>query len=145
MCERERGERGAERESEAEERERGEEEANAPNKVRFWRWIQRSWYMVEGLRKEPPGIRSSAISELFSSASDASFFDRAPNSPESSSAEEELVFVAVCIVPRPGVELGANLKSISHRCNPILVALFVRELTEKNIHLPPSCLQGGGR
>jgi len=35
----------------------------------------------------------------------------------------------------PGVELRANLKSISHRCHPIQVA-FVWELTKKNIHLP---------
>jgi len=36
----------------------------------------------------------------------------------------------------------ANLKSISHRCHPILVA-FVWELTEETIDLPLGCLQGG--
>jgi len=35
-----------------------------------------------------------------------------------------------------------NLKSISHRCYPILVA-FVWELTKETIHLPLGCLQGG--
>jgi len=43
----------------------------------------------------------------------------------------------------PGGNPGANLKSISHRCHPILVA-FVWELTEDTINLPLSCLQGGG-
>ena len=38
----------------------------------------------------------------------------------------------------------ANLKSISHRCHPILVA-FVWELTEETIDLPLGCLQGGRR
>ena len=38
---------------------------------------------------------------------------------------------------------GANLKSISHRCHPILVA-FVWELTKEIIDLPLGCLQGGG-
>jgi len=42
----------------------------------------------------------------------------------------------------PGGNLGANLKSISHRCHPILVA-FVWELTKETIHLPLGCLQGG--
>jgi len=37
----------------------------------------------------------------------------------------------------------ANLKSIPHRCHPILVA-FVWELTEETIDLPLGCLQGGG-
>ena len=37
---------------------------------------------------------------------------------------------------------GANLKSISHRCHPILVA-FVWELTKETIDLPRGCLQGG--
>ena len=34
---------------------------------------------------------------------------------------------------------GANLKSISHRCYPILVA-FVRELAKETIDLPLGCL-----
>ena len=42
----------------------------------------------------------------------------------------------------PGGSSGANLKSISHRCHPILVA-FVWELTIESIHLPLGCLQGG--
>ena len=42
----------------------------------------------------------------------------------------------------PGVELGANLKSISHRCHLFEVA-FVWELTKETIHLPLGCLQGG--
>ena len=42
----------------------------------------------------------------------------------------------------PGDNPGANLKSISHRCHPILVA-FVWELTEETIYLPLGCLQGG--
>ena len=37
---------------------------------------------------------------------------------------------------------GANLKSISHRCHPILVA-FVWELTQEIIDLHLGCLQGG--
>ena len=42
----------------------------------------------------------------------------------------------------PGGNPEANLKSISHRCHPILVA-FVWELTKETIHLPQGCLQGG--
>jgi len=42
----------------------------------------------------------------------------------------------------PGGNPGANLKSISHRCHPILGA-FVWELTKETIELPVSCLQGG--
>ena len=42
----------------------------------------------------------------------------------------------------PGVELRANLKSISHKCHLFEVA-FVSELTTVTIHLPLSCLQGG--
>ena len=41
----------------------------------------------------------------------------------------------------PGGNPGANLKSISRRCHPILVA-FVWELTEETIDLPLGCLQG---
>jgi len=33
---------------------------------------------------------------------------------------------------------GANLKSISHRCHPIMVE-FVKELTKETIHLPLGC------
>jgi len=44
----------------------------------------------------------------------------------------------------PGGNPGANLKSISHRCHPILVA-FVWGLTKETIHLPLGCLQGGSR
>ena len=42
----------------------------------------------------------------------------------------------------PGVELRANLKSISHRCYLFEVA-FVWELTKETIDLPLGCLQGG--
>ena len=42
----------------------------------------------------------------------------------------------------PGGNQGANLKSISHRYHPILVA-FVCELTEEPINFPLGCLQGG--
>jgi len=41
----------------------------------------------------------------------------------------------------PGGNPGANLKSISHRCHPILVA-FVWELTKETNDLPLGCLQG---
>ena len=44
--------------------------------------------------------------------------------------------------PHPGGNLGANLKSISHRCYLFEVA-FVWELTKETIHLPLGCLQGG--
>ena len=44
----------------------------------------------------------------------------------------------------PGGNPGANLKSISHRCHPILVA-FVRELTQETINLPLGCLEGGAQ
>ena len=37
---------------------------------------------------------------------------------------------------------GANLKSISHRCHPLLVA-FVWKLIKESILLPLGCLQGG--
>ena len=43
---------------------------------------------------------------------------------------------------RPGGNPGANHKSISHRCHPILVA-FVWVLTKETIHLSLGCLQGG--
>jgi len=42
----------------------------------------------------------------------------------------------------PGGNPGANLKSISHRCHPMMVAC-VWELTEETIDLPLGCLQGG--
>ena len=42
----------------------------------------------------------------------------------------------------PGGNPEANLKSVSHRCHPILVA-FVWELTKETIELPLGCLQGG--
>jgi len=42
----------------------------------------------------------------------------------------------------PGGNPEANLKSISHRCHPILVAC-VWELTRETIHLPLGCLLGG--
>ena len=42
----------------------------------------------------------------------------------------------------PGVELRANVKSISHRCHLFELA-FVWELTEETIKLPLGCLQGG--
>ena len=45
------------------------------------------------------------------------------------------------IVCHPGVELRANLKSISHRCQLFEVA-FVWGLTNETIHLPLGCLQG---
>ena len=44
----------------------------------------------------------------------------------------------------PGGNPGANLKSMSLRCHPILVA-FVWELTKETIHLPLGCPQGGSR
>ena len=50
--------------------------------------------------------------------------------------------VLLTIRSHPGVELRANLKSISHRCNLFEVA-FVWELTKETIHLPQGCLQGG--
>jgi len=42
-------------------------------------------------------------------------------------------------VVHPGDNPGANLKSISHICYPILVA-FVWELTKEAINLPLGCL-----
>ena len=42
----------------------------------------------------------------------------------------------------PGVELRANLESISRKCNLFEVA-FPWELTEETIHLSLGCLQGG--
>ena len=42
----------------------------------------------------------------------------------------------------PGVELRANLKSISRRCYPREEA-FEQELTQGTIYLPLGCLQGG--
>jgi len=44
----------------------------------------------------------------------------------------------------PGGETGANFKSVSHRCHPILVA-FVWNLTKEIVNLPQGCLQGGLR
>ena len=48
----------------------------------------------------------------------------------------------VCAESHPGVDLRANIKSISHRCHPILVA-FVWELAKETINFPLGCLQGG--
>ena len=42
----------------------------------------------------------------------------------------------------PGVDLRANLKSISYKYHLFEVA-FVWELTKESIHLPVGCLQGG--
>ena len=56
-----------------------------------------------------------------------------------------LSLAAICLPGKqhhPGGNPGANLKSISHRCHPILVA-FVWELTKETIYLPLGCLQGG--
>jgi len=44
----------------------------------------------------------------------------------------------------PGGNPGANLKSISHTCHPILVAC-VWELTQETIELPLGCLLGGSQ
>ena len=41
----------------------------------------------------------------------------------------------------PGGRPGANLKSISHKCDLREVA-FAWELTKETIHLPLGCLQG---
>ena len=46
------------------------------------------------------------------------------------------------VLHHPGGNPGANLKSISHRCRPIMVA-FVWELTKETIVVPLGCLQGG--
>ena len=53
----------------------------------------------------------------------------------------------------PGVELRANLKSMSHKCHLEVKSIshrcylfevaFVWELTKETIHLPLGCLQGG--
>jgi hypothetical protein len=42
----------------------------------------------------------------------------------------------------PGGNPGANLKSISHRCHPILV-VFVWKLIKETMDLPLGCLQAG--
>ena len=47
----------------------------------------------------------------------------------------------LALLLRPGVELRAKLKSISHRCHLFEVA-FVWELTKETIHLPLD-YQGG--
>ena len=46
------------------------------------------------------------------------------------------------LTPLPSGNPGANLKSISHICHPILVAV-VWELTKEAINFPLGCLQGG--
>ena len=46
------------------------------------------------------------------------------------------------VVSHPGVELRANLESISHRCHLEEVE-SVWESTEDTIYLPLGCLQGG--
>ena len=57
-------------------------------------------------------------------------------------AERCLAPFMPALPPRPGVELMANVESISYRCFLRQVA-FVWELTQKNIHLQPlGCLQG---
>ena len=53
-----------------------------------------------------------------------------------------LVPKGVKMLHHPGIKLRANVKSILHRCHPILVE-FVWELTEETVDLPLGCLQGG--
>ena len=50
--------------------------------------------------------------------------------------------IGISTCTHPGGNPEANIKSISHRCHPILVA-FVWELTKETIDLPLGCLQGG--
>jgi len=49
----------------------------------------------------------------------------------------------ILLLPRPGVELRANLKSISHKCFLLFEVAFAWQLTKETIHLPMGCLQGG--
>ena len=49
---------------------------------------------------------------------------------------------ARCRICHPGGNPGANPKSVSHRCHPILVAC-VWQLTNETINLPLGCLQDG--
>ena len=46
------------------------------------------------------------------------------------------------LAAHPGVELRANLKSISHKCHLFEVS-FIWELTKDTVHLPLGCLKGG--
>jgi hypothetical protein len=56
--------------------------------------------------------------------------------------QDQILALTVLRVPsHPGVELRANLKSISNRCYLFEVA-FIGELTKETIHLPLGCLQG---
>ena len=58
---------------------------------------------------------------------------------QAASASSRMLAVAG---PHPGVELRANLKSISNRCHLFEVA-FVWEMTHETINLPMGCLFGG--
>ena len=62
----------------------------------------------------------------------------APPLPNVARRHQILLLVAVQAF-HPGGNPGANLKSISHRCHPILVE-FVWELTQENIDLLLGCL-----
>jgi len=75
------------------------------------------------------GMEFREISDEWSSNADPTYLDDNGTSPP-----EPYI--------RPGGNPGANLKSIAHRCLPILVAV-VWELTKETIDLPLSCLQGG--
>ena len=59
-----------------------------------------------------------------------------------SSPSKEMCLMHLVRGSHPGVELRANLESISKRCYLFEVA-FVWELSEETIHLPLIRLQGG--
>ena len=67
-------------------------------------------------------------------------WDREPLAVVKVATEEQVQ--SLRLVCHPGVEMRANLKSISHRCYLFEIAC-VRELTKQTIHLPLGCLQGG--
>ena len=62
--------------------------------------------------------------------------------PPAASSPPRQQLLRSCAPLHPGGNPGANLRSISHRCHPMLVA-FVWELAVETIDLPLGCLQGG--
>ena len=101
---------------------------------------------MAGKRAAPPTKSTHFRREIYLEISTQRFGLDPATSDISSLKSVDLV--SCCGVPSfrnppwrsPGGNPGANLKSISHRCHPIMVA-FVWKLTQETINFPLGCLQ----